>query len=197
MNNNKMDGQGKIIAEGARVRGLDPSRNAEKKHRAPYLLMDLLLLVVVVSAIFLLVLAFTPLDLFGKDAEPCEILYTIEIYGVDKDMEYAFREGDTVTDAKSGAVLGVITQVNSRVHEEYIDIPTDEIVPEFDKYVVQKQRNEEWRVITVSIQVTADYLEGVGYTVQSERVAVGREYHLNFPSYTDSGTCVSLARVGD
>ena len=195
MNNNKMDGQGKIIAEGLRVRSLESSRNADKKHRAPYLLMDLLLLLVVVSAIFLLVLAFTPLDLFGGDTESREIVYTVEFYGVDKDMEYAFREGDTVTDAHSGAVLGVITQVNSRVHEAYTDIPTDEIVPEFDKYVVQKQRNDEWRVITVSIRVTADYRAGTGYTVQSERIAVGREYQLNFPSYTDSGACVSLVRV--
>ena len=195
MNNNKMDGQNKIVADGLRVRSVEPARNADKKHLPSVFLVDLLLLIAMVGVIFLLVLAFTPLSLFGGDGETRQIVYTIELCGVDQDMEYAFREGDIVTDAQTGKELGVITRVNSRVYEAYIDTPTEEISPEFDKYVVQKQRNEEWRVITVSIRATADYQPGVGYTVQSERIAVGRDYQLRFPTYTYSGACVSLAQA--
>ena len=65
----------------------------------------------------------------------------------------------------------------------------------FDKYVVQKQRNEEWRVITVSILATAEYQPDVGYSVQAQRIAVGREYQLRFPAYTYSGACVSLVQA--
>ncbi len=195
MNNNKPDVQNTSGADGLRARGAKSARSTEKKHRASFLVMDLLLLLGVIAVIFLLVLAFTPLDLFGDDAEPRQIVYTVEFYGIDKDLEYAFREGDTVTDMQTGAVMGVVTQVSSRVYETYTDTPTDEIVPEFDKYVVQKERNEAWRVITVSIQVTAEYERGVGYTVDTHRIAVGRDYQLRFPAYTSSGACVSLTAV--
>ena len=186
--NNKLDISSNS-AEGLRA------RSAEKKHRASFLLVDLLLLLGVVSVILLLVLAFTPLDLFGKDAESQEILYTVEFFGVDKDVESAFHEGDTVIDVETGAVMGVVTQVSSRVYEAYTDTPSAEIVPEFDKHVVQKERNEAWRVITVTISVTADYQPGIGYSVESNRIAVGREYQLRFPAYTNSGACVSLSRA--
>ena len=190
--NNKSDISNANGAEGLRTRGAVSTRSAEKKHRASFLLVDLFLLLGVIAVIFLLVLAFTPLDLFGNDAEPREILYTVEFYGVDKDMESSFHEGDAVTDMETGAEMGVVTQVSSRVYEAYTDTPTDEIVPEFDKHVVQKERNEEWRVVTVTIKVTADYRRGTGYSVQTNRIAVGREYQLRFPAYTSSGSCVSL-----
>jgi hypothetical protein len=153
------------------------------------------IMLTIAFVIFLLVLAFTPLELFGGDTESRQIVYTVEFYGVDKDLEYAFREGDTVADAQSGQTLGVITQVSSRVYEAYTDIPTDEISPEFDKYVVQKQYNDEWRIVTVSILVTAEYQEGVGYTVHSNRIAVGREYQMRFPAYTDRGACIALVQA--
>ena len=133
MNNNKMDGQNKIVADGLRVRSVEPARNADKKHLPSVVLVDLLLLIAMVGVIFLLVLAFTPLSIFGGDGETRQIVYTIELCGVDQDMEYAFREGDIVTDAQTGKELGVITRVNSRVYEAYIDTPTEEISPEFDK----------------------------------------------------------------
>jgi hypothetical protein len=135
--NNKSDISNANGAEGLRTRGAVSTRSAEKKHRASFLLVDLFLLLGVIAVIFLLVLAFTPLDLFGNDTEPREILYTVEFYGVDKDMESAFHEGDAVTDMETGAEMGVVTQVSSRVYEAYTDTPTDEIVPEFDKHVVQ------------------------------------------------------------
>ncbi len=195
MNNNKAENQNASSAEALRARSAASARSTEKKHRASFLLVDFFLLLGVVAVIFLLVLAFAPLGFSGKDAEPRQIVYTVEFYGVDKEMESAFREGDTVTDMETGAVMGVITQVSSRVYETYTDTPTDEIVPEFDKYVVQKERNEAWRVVTVSIQVTAEYQSGVGYTVDAHRIAVGREYQLRFPTYVNSGACVSLTVV--
>lgn len=195
MNNNKLDGQNKSATDNLRMRGMEAARNSDKKRRFPFLMVDLFLLIGVIAVLFALVLAFTPLQLFGDDSVPQQIVYTVEFYGVDKDMEHAFREGDTVVNAQTGTVMGVVTQVSSRIHETYTDIPTDEIVPEFDKYVVQKERNEEWRVVTVSIQATAEYQSGVGYTVQSDRIAVGREYQLRFPSYVDGGTCVSLTQA--
>ena len=193
MNNNKPDLSNATGTDSLRTRSAAGVRNTEKKHRASFLVVDLFLLLGVVAVIFLLVLAFTPLDIFGDDTEPRQILYTVEFYGVDKDMESALHEGDIVTDMQTGATMGVVTQVSSRVYETYTDTPTDDIVPEFDKYVVQKERNEAWRVITVTIQVTADYQADVGYTVEANRIAIGREYELRFPSYTNTGACVSLS----
>jgi len=190
MNNNKADGQNTSGTENLRTRA--SARSTEKKHRASFLVVDLFLLIGVIAVIFLLVLAFTPLDLFVDDAEPKQIVYTVEISGVDKDLENAFREGDAVVDAQTGTQMGVITQVTSRVYEAYIDKPTQEIDPTFEKHVVQKERNEEWRVITINVSVTAEYRSGIGYTVDTNRIAVGREYSLRFPSYVSNGECVAL-----
>ena len=191
MNHNKQDGQATGAKDTVRVRAR-ASIGGEKKRRGAVLLIDALLLIGVVATIFLLILAFTPLDLFGGDTEPRQIYYTLEFVGVEQSAESAFRVGDTVANAETGAEMGVITEVSSRIYEAYTDIPTDQIVPEFDKYVVQKERNEDWRIITVTVRATAEYQSDVGYTIRSQRIAVGREYQLRFPSYTDSGVCVSL-----
>ena len=195
--NNKTDGQNTASSEGLRSRGRSGARNGEKKHRASFLLVDLLLLIGVVAVILLLILAFTPLTLFGGDTVPQQIVYTVEFYAVDKEMEHVFREGDVVVDVQTGAQMGVVLQTSGRPYVTYIDIPSADIDPELGKHEVQTVENEAWRIVTVSILVTADYESGVGYTVDAQRIAVGREYQLRFPGYTDTGACVSVRAAND
>ncbi|MBO7342061.1 MAG: DUF4330 domain-containing protein [Clostridia bacterium] len=194
MNPNKSD-RSRMGADITRSRARGAAPTAEKKRRGLFLLMDVFLLIGILGVIFLLLLAFTPFSLFGDDAEPRQIFYTVELSGVDQRFVSAFREGDTVVDADTGSAMGEIVQIKIRDYEAYTDVPTPEIDPEFGKHVVRKQTNENLKTVSVVIRVTADYTEGVGYHAEECRVAVGKEYQLRFPSYTGRGSCVALEHM--
>ncbi|MBR5602099.1 MAG: hypothetical protein IKW24_05660, partial [Clostridia bacterium] len=108
MNYNKPDQnlQGDVLQAGKRaVRG----EKAGQHRRWLFLLLDVLLLVAVVTAIFFLVVLLTPLDLFDSAGkEQCTVTYTVEFAGVDRDSVEALRVGDSVTDAATGSVIGVV-----------------------------------------------------------------------------------------
>lgn len=192
MNANKNDITKSGVSEGLRARARTASPTGPRKRRGLFLLVDILLLAGIVSAVFLLVLAFTPLSLFGDRSQPREILYTVELVGVDQSFLTAFREGDAVVDAVTGDEMGRVAQIKIREHEVYTNVPTPEIDPEFGKHTVRKETNENLRTVTVVLRVTAEYTENVGYMLKDTRIAVGREYQLRFPSYTDIGVCIAL-----
>ena len=192
MNQNKTDKPQAAATENLRAQSRSAGRTAKKKRRGLFLLIDVLLLCGVIAAALFLVLALTPLSLFGGDTEPREILYSVEFSAVDKDLVSSFRVGDSVTDANTGSSLGVIAEVQTRDYETYVNAPTPEVVPEIGKHLVQKADNEEWKTVTLVIRVTADYEQGVGYKAQECRIAVGRTYQLLFPNYTDEGVCLSV-----
>ncbi len=194
MNSNKQDRQ-RSGAETTRTRARGAAQTAEKKRRGRFLMMDVFLLIGIVGVIFLLVLAFTPLSLFGDEAEPRLILYTVEMAGVDQSFVSTFREGDAVVDAATGSAMGEIVQIKIRDYEAYTNVPTPEIDPEFGKHVVRKQTNETLKTVSVVIRVSAEYTQGVGYSAEKCRIAVGKEYQLRFPSYTDRGVCVALEQM--
>ena len=165
-----------------------------KKNGMLVLVGDVLLLLAIVAAIFFLVLLLTPLDLFdGKDTEQRKVLYTVEFVGVDRDSVQSLQVGDTVTDAATGSIIGVVTAVDSRPYEVYTDIPTVDIDEELNSHVVTKNTYpDSFNTVTVSIRVTADYKAQEGYTAEECRIAVGRTYDLHFPNYAATGTCVTF-----
>jgi hypothetical protein len=194
MNQNKSE-RPKMTAEAPRTRARTAAPAADKKRRGLFLVMDVFLLIGIVGIIFLLILAFTPLTLFGNHSEPRQIFYTVEFAGVDQSFLSSFHEGDSVVDVATGSSMGEITQIKIREYEAYTNVPTPEIDPEFGKHVVRKETNEKLKTVTVVLRVTAEYTPEVGYTAQECRIAVGKEYQLRFPSYTDSGVCIALDRM--
>lgn len=190
MNQNKMDKPKSGAVESRRPHGRIPTAG-EKKRRGLFLMMDLLLLVCILAAVLLLVLAFTPLSLFGTRATPTEIEYTVELSGVDKSFVPLIKKGDLVTDAETGSVLGTIEEIKVREYEKYIEMAQPD--PSLDNaYVVRKETNEDLSTLTLTILVTADYYSGEGYKAEECRIAVGREYEMIFQGYTQSGVCLSV-----
>lgn len=194
MNQNKPD-RPRGASEITRTRSRAAGQPVEKKRRGLFLVMDVFLLIGIVGIIFLLVLAFTPLSLFGNNGEQRLIVYTVEFAGVDQSFLSSFREGDAVTDAATGSQMGEITQIKIREYEAYTNVPTPEKDPAFGMHVVRKETNEKLKTVTVVIRVSADYEEGVGYSAEECRIAVGKEYQLRFPSYTDNGVCLALEQM--
>ena len=195
MNNNKPDSP--YLNETARgvYRGRRgqkrPALQGEKKRRWLFLLVDILLLVFVVAMVFFLVVLLTPLDLFGgSDVEEREITYTVELAGVDRDQIASLHTGDTVTDAETGSVIGEVIKVDSRPYEVYTETPEQQ---ENGLFVVTKNTYPDtFNTVTVTIQVTADYEAGLGYTAEDCRIAAGRSYRLRFPAYAGEGVCITL-----
>ena len=193
MNTNKNDIPKSTVNDGLRARTRSGGQApVTRQRRGLFLFADILLLAGILCSVLLLVLAFTPLSLFGDGAQPREILYTVEFAGVDQSYLSAFREGDVVTDAATGEDLGVVAQIKIREYEAYTNIPTPEVDPEIGKHTVRKETNENLKTVTVVLRVTAEYTEGVGYQVEQTRIAVGGEYQFRFPSYTDKGECIAL-----
>ena len=182
---------GESIASSGKTRG---SRN----RRWVFFAADILLLIAILAAIFFLVLLLTPLDLFaGSGVEQREVLYTVELAGIDRDSVEALHIGDVVTDAATGSVIGVVEAVDSRPYEVYTDIPTQEIDEELNSHVVTKNTYpDNFNTVTVTIRVTADYTPGVGYTAEECRIAVGRSYELHFPEYAANCVCVTFTEEG-
>lgn len=166
----------------------------ERSGRGLFLIADVVLLAVIVAAIFFLVSLLTPFSLFdGTKDEVRTVSYTVEFKGVEKDAFASLRKGDTVVDKASGAVVGVVTDLEPRKYVVYTDVPTDEKDETLDSHVVTRtEYPEEFTTVSVTITVTADYAEGVGYTVDDCRIAVGREYELNFPGCAGKGVCVEF-----
>ena len=154
-----------------------------------FLVVDILLLAVILAAVFFLVVLLTPFNPFGgNDTEQRDVRYTLELIGVDRASLEALRVGDSVTDARTGSVIGEITAVDSRPYSFYTDVPTEY----GGKYVVNKETSADKYTVTVTVRVIADYESGVGYTVEDCRIAVGRSYELHFPHYAGNGSCISL-----
>lgn len=154
-----------------------------------YLAVDILLLAVIVAAIFFLVVLLTPFNPFEKsDKTDCTLHYTVELTNVEEDVIDLLLEGDRVIDAQTGSVIGEIMLKDKREYTYYSDVA----VKNGDAYVAKKESVEDRYTVILTLHADAVYEEGVGYTVDNSRIAVGREYELHFPSCAVKGVCVTL-----
>lgn len=171
--------------------------DSAKKRRWLFLLADVFLLIAVVAAVFFLVVLLTPLDLFaGEGTEERAVVYTVEFAGVDSTLLGTLQVGDEVTDAETGSVIGVVTEISNRRYEVFTDIPSAEMDEALNSYVVTKNTYpDSYTTLSVTIRATAEYTPGVGYVAEDCRIAVGRAYDLRFPAYTGEGVCVSFSAV--
>ena len=199
MNYNKSDNPNK---DGANLRRVRVGRRHAGEHgsrRWGLLVVDILLLVTILAAIFFLVVLLTPFDPFGGgETEERTVLYTVEISGVDRDSVQSLHVGDIVTDVDTGSVIGEVVEVASRAYEVYTDLPSTEADLTADgehniHVVTKKIYPEDFQTLAVTIRVTADYEKGVGYWAQDCRIAVGRTYEIRLPAYAGEGVVVTFA----
>ncbi len=172
------------------TRGKQREASRAKTRKGVFLAVDILLLVAIIAAIFFLVVLLTPLNPFKREAKTeCTLLYALELANVESDVIDLLHEGDAVIDAETGREIGEIQLKDKRDYTYYSDVA----VPNGDTYVVEKEHVKDRYTVTLIIRADAIYEEGVGYTVDNCRVAVGREYELHFPSYAGRGVCVTLS----
>ena len=190
MNSNNRQAQKPEKEERRRARPIkrEQSLGKEGRRRWLFLLVDLLLLASIAAIVIFLVSLLTPWSIFDKDeAEVKSITYTVEIAGVDQASLAALQKDDTVTDSKTGAVIGTVVDFSIRPYEVWSDTAEGESVGK-----VTYPEESGLKTVTVTLSVDASYLAGVGYTVGDTRIAVDRTLDLAFRNYAATGVCVSL-----
>lgn len=150
-------------------------------------IIDFLLIVVVLLIIGTLIYVFLPSSAIRSITadKKVNIDYAIEILGVDEEFIDNIHENDTVLDSVSKNSLGTVTAVDYSI--QYTELKYSEeneagvLSPVMGKYNV---------IVTVS--ATAEYEDGVGYTVNGTRIAVGEKINARFPDYVCEGYCISI-----
>lgn len=162
-----------------------------KKKKGSFNLVDLLLVLFVLALAFVVIFVMDPfsLNLFGGGEREVTLEYTLRISNVDSILVENIRFGDEVVDASVKTSLGYVNAVEN-------DMPYAEPYYDSDEDVVSMKEYPNRYDLMVTVSATAVYTEGVGYTVNGRRVAVGTQFYLMFPEYLGSGTCVSMREIG-
>ena len=160
----------------------------EKKKNGRFNLVDFILVVLVVLVIAILIQVFSPISLVKKlsSNQTREIQYTVEFSGVDADFINRIKEDDLVIDSVSKNNMGKVVVVSNEPYSEFLYIESlnpDELIP--------KEHPDKFNLL-VTISVTANYMEGSGYSVNSTRIAIGEKLALRFPDYVAEGYCIYL-----
>lgn len=175
-----------------------PAHYTEKKkngrHRWLFLLVDVLLILAILAAVFFIVSLLTPFPFSKKDkAEIRTVSYTVELTGVSSATLNALHVGDTVTNAETGAAIGTVKAVDVRPYETFGErYEYDSAVG--SNVVTRITYPDTLNTVSVTIEASAAYVANRGYTANGCRIAVGMTYTLLFPEYTGSGVCVSLVK---
>ncbi len=169
-------------------------RKQAGKHRWLFLLVDVVLILAIVGAVFFIVSLLTPFSFSKKEkAELRAVSYTVELAGVSSATLNALNVGDTVIDAETGALIGTVTAVDVRPYETFGQLYEKDTVVG-SNVVTRITYPDTMATVTVTIVTNASYVANRGYSADNCRIAVGKTFTLCFPEYTGTGVCVSLVK---
>ncbi len=158
-------------------------------------ILDVIFVIVILLMALSIVSFFTPLSFFGLGGEQKIISYTVEINDVDGSMADSLVIGDKAFDAGGKNEIGVITIVKVSDTLRYIyDSETGGL--KASAYPPDSNGNVP-KTLRITIQATADYNAGKGYSVGGNRISVGSPMTLCFTGFTGSGNCISVYVIGN
>ncbi len=168
------------------------------KKRGRFNFIDAILIILAVLVAGALVYVFSPVSLIknltGRNTR--SIQYEIELTDVDEAFIDKIKANDQVLDGVSKGKLGSVTMVD--YNTKYSEYRFDEIERKnevgetvTDYTVTPIEYPNRYNVI-VTIVTDASYEAGVGYSINSTRIAVGEKLYLNFPDYRGEGYCVGI-----
>ena len=153
----------------------------QKKIKRKFNIVDFLVLILIVAIIGLAVYAviyWTNVKSLWATNTMDDFQYAVELRGVDQEFVDKINNGDTVIDGVSKNQLGTVDRVDKI--EKYTSFNNGALVEHPDKFN-----------ITVYISTPAEYEEGVGYTVNGRRIAVGEIIEMRFPEFSSVAYCVA------
>ena len=149
------------------------------------------MLIFMLAVVFFVVVIIDPfsMDLFGGDGTEITLEYTVRIENVEGAFADKIGMGDEVVDASVKTSLGYVSSVEN-------DVPHAEPYYNSDEDIVVMKEYPDRYDLVVTVTATAVYTEGMGYTVNGRRVAVGSHFYLMFPDYLGEGNCISMREIG-
>ena len=162
-----------------------------KKQKGRFNMMDLLLVLLVVGIVLAVIFVLDPfsLNIGGKAEQKVTLEYTLRIENVEGILIDKIHTRDEVVDASIKTSLGYVNAVEN-------DTPHTEAYYNSKDDVVSMTEYPDRYDLVVTVTAKAIFTEGVGYTVNGRRVAVGSEFYLMFPDYVGSGYCISMRELG-
>ena len=161
-----------------------------QKRKVRFNFIDLLLLLAMAAAIYVLLYVFV---LSGKQnrnaaetASTASIRYVIEIQNIDKDLANAVKKGQPVQDAIKRKNLGTVVGVE--------DKPFEKIVYDYDHNREVLSPAEGRITLHVTVEAEVNETEDA-YTADGVVIRVGEQYSVIFPGMYGVGFCTSLSKT--
>ncbi len=165
------------------------SSNSKKK-KWRFNIIDFIIVVLILLLIATLIYAFSPISKINQmiNTDTVEVLYAVEIRGVDAQFINMIKEGDSVVNSVNKNSLGSVRSIESVTNSMELGYVRDASQVAQGVLVAVPDKFD----ITVYISAEADYEAGTGYSIGGCRVAVGEELFLRFPEYACSGYCTII-----
>ena len=125
--------------------------------------------------------------LLGRE-KSVTIEYTVEITNVKDTFIRNVVERDSVMDSVSKHPIGTVSSVENST--PYTVLHYDDATDS----VEMKEYPDAFNLL-ITIRAEASFVEGVGYTVNDYRIAVGKEMALKVPEFVGTGHCISIREV--
>ena len=148
-------------------------------------IFDIVVIVLLVAAIVIATSSTQLRELFrlAPESTECTVEYMIMFSDVDEDFAYAVANGNAVYHAQTKASMGMVT-ADPEVQAHRIPVYADGEAQMKDKPGAVD--------VIVTVRASAEYIEGVGYTVGTTTLRVGSSISLRFPGYSGVGQCIHV-----
>lgn len=156
-------------------------KRGSPKFNAFDVVIILVLLLVVIIPIVLAIRAEQESNAPGTKED---IVYRIKIDDIDVETIGKIAKKQNVTDAATGKVIGTVYAISGAL--PYKNYARDE------EGKVEASIDENGSYLVLTIKATAVYNDTEGYTVQGERIAVGKVIDLRLPNFEATGVCTAL-----
>ena len=166
----------------------------KKDRKGKFNFIDFLLIVIALAIIATTVYVFVPKAWFGKIVadESQDILYTVEIIGVDQKFAGNIKENHNVIDNISKSSIGTVMAVSVDSYSELKYVYDSATGTEGSGKLVTYDDKHN---LVVTISASALYNEGEGYYIGSCRMAVGEKLSLRFPDYSCEAYCIAVTKA--
>lgn len=172
----------------------------QKNKKRQFNIIDFLVILIVVAIVAVSVYSVFSWSDIKKlwSTRTVELDYTVELKGVDQEFIDKIKIDDVVTDGATKNKLGKVKGVDNNEKYWVVDYKKEPIIGENGEptseyhYAFTKAEHPDKYNLTVYISTPAEYEEGIGYTVNGKRIAVGEAVDMRFPEFSKSGYCVSI-----
>ena len=165
--------------------------------RAIVNIFDMIIITLILLVVVLLAVGVRMSDIFGTDAgRPVRLTYSVQLTNVDEAFAQTINYDDTVWNAETGEMIGTVRLAPTI--EPYTTVELEEVKGTAAdgsstlSYAAVLTEHPGRVNVTVSIAVTASYLEGSGYITEEQAIRVGEAYVLRFPGYVGRAVCSSI-----